>query len=179
MTSYCTVVFQEQISCLFFFKNATSVFQHFRSVKLALWKHNQEVFTAPWTIDRAPIRIIWQENSIEDIIIWWMRSLQLKWLRSLYTPFIQTRFSHRPQLLFNLLLWTQCQKWFNFTLWINNTWYSPSHSRLTARRAFIMLSTILSSIDDRAGWAPQAVGGNEVQFLYTSLWKLFQPWTWR
>lgn len=54
-----------------------------------------------------------------------------------------------------------------------------AHLILVSRRAaaFIMLLTILSSIDDKAGEAPRAVGGNEVPFLYicTPFVKAFQP----
>lgn len=110
---------------------ASSIGLHCWSVEKKQWrgKRSSQHHKLSW----AAIRTIVQENSIENLILWWMGSIQVKWLCSLYTPFIQTQFSHRPQLLFDLLLWTLCQKWFNFTLWINSTWCSPSHSRLMAK----------------------------------------------
>lgn len=126
---------------VFFFRTYTntvstlsfSFLQYFSFVKGLKATERQEAFTAPWTEPSCHKNNQTEEDSVESIILWWMRAIQFKWFCSLYTPFIQTRFSHRPQLLFDLLLWTLCQKWFNFTLWINNTWCSPSHSRLMAR----------------------------------------------
>lgn len=104
-----------------------------------------------WEERAGATGLIWQENPTGDIIVWWMRSIQFRRQCSLYTPFIQTQFSHCPRLLFDLPPWTQCQKWFNFTPWINSTWYSLSRSHLTVRRC------IYNAIDNieqywRQGW---------------------------
>lgn len=76
-----------------------------------------------WSVNRTLIRgkrfsqhMNWAEPPEEQSDIFW-HSLSDGWNLFSFSDCVQFKppqFSHRPQLLFDLLLWTLCQKWFNF-----------------------------------------------------------------
>lgn len=92
------------------------------------WKacKRQEVFTTPWTEMSCQ-----KNNQTWRIIL--KTSFSDGWDLFNFNDCVQFKppqFSHRLQLLFDLLLWTLAKNGLIFTLGINSTWCSASHSRL-------------------------------------------------